>query len=82
VELRGRIRKVLQHHKLTMHGDGVVEADLAAVLGCPVTNGTPTAQTPVPPRLTDEWIYVRGIESSAARAVESEVRQQFGVNDE
>ena len=28
-EVRQAIRRVLQHHKLTKHGDGVVEADLA-----------------------------------------------------
>ena len=29
--LQAKIRKVLQHHKLTVHGDGVVEGDLMAV---------------------------------------------------
>lgn len=28
VQLHAAVRKVLQHHKLTTHGDGVVEADL------------------------------------------------------
>ena len=50
------------------------------------------AQTPVPPRLTDEQIVnIHYIESECreqrspmafARAIESAVRKQFGVNDE
>ena len=27
-DMHGQVRKVLQHHGLTVHGDGVVEADL------------------------------------------------------
>lgn len=31
-KLKQEIRKVLKHHKLTEHGDGVVEADLADLI--------------------------------------------------
>jgi hypothetical protein len=30
---RAALRRVLQHHKVTVHGDGVLEADIEAALG-------------------------------------------------
>jgi len=57
-DMHSRVRKVLQHHKLTVHGDGVVEADLIeAVLDSIRTAGAAAA---MPPRdIPEGWVIQR-----------------------
>jgi hypothetical protein len=85
-----RIRKALEAALKPDVSKGTGQySDIISDGGFDPRNAAPPAQTPVPPRLTDEqWHKILRDESWDSddwvyeRAIESAVRKQFGVNDE